>query len=195
MGRLLLETEGSVVGALDASVSLQSLVAKRHYHQTGALRWYEVAISSLASVEAAVAEVPRNGAIGRFVLAIPEQGESMASARELCLKASRAVAGPTTPSSVCRLARGVFPEEARELAALERVRDGSAQLHGDRVARTEVLARIAALRERIDSDVSQAFETATWYHNGTESEPLTRAALNGLASTLADRRYSKRPAA
>ena len=89
--------------------------------------------------------------------------------------------------------RGAFPEEARELAALERVRDDSAQLHGDRVARTEVLARIAALHERIDSDVSRAFETATWYHNAMEIEPLTRAALNGLASTLADRRYSRAP--
>ena len=42
VGQALLETEGSVVGAIDASASLQSLVAKRHYHETGALRWYEV---------------------------------------------------------------------------------------------------------------------------------------------------------
>ena len=192
VGQALLETEGSVVGALDASVSLQSLVAKRHYHQTGALRWYEVAISPLASVEAAVAEVPRNGAIGRFVLAIPEQGESIASARALCLKASRQLVDCDTVIGLSPGAWGI-PGEARELAALERVREDSAQLDGDQVARTEVLARIAALRERIDSDVSRAFETATWYHTGTESEPLTRAALNGLASTLADRRYSSAP--
>ena len=192
VGQALLETEGSVVGAIDASASLQSLVAKRHYHKTGALRWYEVTISPLASVEAAVAEVPRNGAIGRFVLAIPEQGESMASARALCLKASGQLADQDTVIGLSPGAWGI-PGEARELAALERVRDDSAQLHGDRVARTEVLARIAALHERIDSDVSRAFETATWYHNAMEIEPLTRAALNGLASTLADRRYSRAP--
>ena len=178
VGQALLETEGSVVGALDASVSLQSLVAKRHYHETGALRWYEVAISPLASIEAAVAGVPHNGAIGRFVLVIPEQGESIVGARALCRKASGQLSGHDTVIGLSLGAWGI-PEEARELAALERVRDDSAQLHGDRVARTEVLARIAALRERIDGEVSRAFETATWYHNGTESEPLTRAALNG----------------
>ena len=192
VGQALLETEGSVIGALDAAASLQSLVAKRHYHETGALRWYEVAISPLATVEAAVAEVPRNGAIGRFVLAIPEQGESMVSARTLCLKASGQLADHDAVIGLSLGAWGI-PGEARELAALERVRDDSAQLHGDRVARTEVLARIAGLRERLESDVSRAFETATWYHNGMESEPLTRAALNGLASTLADRRYSSAP--
>ena len=122
VGQALLETEGSVVGALDASVSLQSLVAKRHYHKTGALRWYEVAISPLASVEAAVAEVPRNGAIGRFVLAIPEPGESIASARALCFEGVEAVGGLRHRHRALAWRVG-HSREAREHAALERVRE------------------------------------------------------------------------
>ena len=186
------EIEGSGLGAIDTSASLQSLVAKRHYHETGALRWFDVTVSPLADVEAAATGPRRNGAIGQFVLSLPMQTESMASARRLCRKASKQGASRDTVIGLSPGAWGI-PGGAQELAALEQVRDDSAQLHGDRVARTEVLARIAALRERIESDVARAFETATWYHDGTKRAPLTRAALNGFASTLADRRYCSAP--
>ena len=192
VAQTLEEIEGSGLGAIDTSTSLQSLVAKRHYHQTGALRWFDVTVSPLADIEAASAELRRNGAIGRFVLALPMQDESMASAHKLCRKASKRSADRDTVIGLSPGAWGI-PDEARELAALERVRDDSSRLHGDRVARTEVLARIAVLRERIESDVARAFETATWYHDGTKIAPLTRAALNGFASTLADRRYCSAP--
>ena len=192
VAQALQEVEGSGLGAIDTSASLQSLVAKRHYHETGALRWFDVVVSPLADVEAAAADTRRNGAIGRFVLALPMRAESMASAQRLCRKASKRSADRDTVIGLSPGAWGI-PGEAKELAALERVRDDSAQLHGDRVARTEVLARIAALRERIESDVARAFETATWYHDGRKIAPLTRAALNSFASTLADQRYCCAP--
>ena len=186
------EIEGSGLGALDTSASLHALVAKRHYHETGALRWFDVTVSPLAHIEAAATAALRNGAIGRFVLALPMQAKSMARARRLCRKASKQAAERDTVIGLSPGAWGI-PGEAKELAALERVRDDSPQLHGDRVARTEVLARIATLRERIESDVARAFETATWYHDGTKVAPLTRAELNGFASTLAERRYCSAP--
>ena len=192
VARALQEMEGSGLGAIDMSASLQSLVAKRHYHETGALRWYDVTVSPLAHIEAAANAPRRNGAIGRFVLALPMQAEAMTSARRLCRKASKRAADRDTVIGLSPGAWGI-PGETKELAALERVRDDSAQLHGDRVARTEVLARIAALRERIESDVARAFETATWYHDGERIDPLSRADLNGLASTIADRRYFSAP--
>ena len=192
VAQALQEIEGSGLGAIDSSASLYSLVAKRHYHETGALRWFDVTVSPLAHIEAAATAALRNGAIGQFVLALPMQPESMARARRLCRKASIQAAEQDTVIGLSSGAWGI-PGEAKELAALERVRDDSPKLHGDRVARTEVLARIATLRERIESDVARAFEIATWYHNGAKVAPLTRAALNGFASTLADRRYCGAP--
>ena len=58
VAQALQEVEGSGLGAIDTSASLQSLVAKRHYHETGALRWFDVAVSPLADVEAAAADPP-----------------------------------------------------------------------------------------------------------------------------------------
>ena len=73
---------------LEALAGLQPIVAKRHYHETGALRWFDVRIMPLATVEnAASTYAPRNGAIGAFFLAIPTQGESDRQARARCSRA------------------------------------------------------------------------------------------------------------
>ena len=49
-----------------------------------------------------------------------------------------------------------IPGLAVELVALEHVREDHPELQGDRVARTEVLARIGAVRERLESDFARA---------------------------------------
>ena len=57
---------------LEALAGLQPVVAKRHYHETGAFRWFDVRIAPLAGVEeAARAYAPRNGAIGAFFWPYP----------------------------------------------------------------------------------------------------------------------------
>ena len=78
---------------LEALAGLQPIVAKRHYHETGALRWFDVRIMPLATAEnAACTCALRNGAIGAFILAIPTQGESDRQARARCSRAVGAAA-------------------------------------------------------------------------------------------------------
>ena len=74
-----LESIGGVdFDRLEALAGLQPVVAKRHYHETGAFRWFDVRIAPLVAEvqETARAYAPRNGAIGAFFLALPTQGES-----------------------------------------------------------------------------------------------------------------------
>ena len=73
---------------LEALADLQPIVAKRHYHETGALRWFDVRFVPLTGIEEVAASyAPRNGAIGAFFLAIPTQGESDGQARDHCRRA------------------------------------------------------------------------------------------------------------
>ena len=61
---------------LNEIADLQPIVAKRHYHETGALRWFDVAIAPLAEIQANVTRYrPQDGAVGTFLLAVPTQGE------------------------------------------------------------------------------------------------------------------------
>ena len=151
---------------MEALAGLQPIVAKRHYHETGALRWFDVRIVPLAGAEAAVsAYVPRNGAIGAFFLAIPAQGEADEQARARCRAAARAAADwdiavglPQGPWDITAL--------VRELLALEQVRDEAPELQGDRVARRELEGRTSYLQGYLEGELVKAFDSARWFRKG-----------------------------
>ena len=157
------------VGAMG---NVQPIVAKRHYHQSGALRWFDVRVVPLVEVDRIAADYsPRHGAIGSFFLAIPTQGETEITASEICHKAVRQthqwdiVVGLSV--SAWRI-----PYLAAELSTLERVRDDSPDLQHDRVARKEVRARIAAVQGRLEGELGRAFDSATWYRSNADEQPL-----------------------
>ena len=178
---------------LNALAALQPIVAKRHYHQTGSLRWFDVSIIPLAEIERIVAEyAPTHGAMGGFFLAIPIQGETAKEIDNICRRAVNqkmdwdvVVGSPQNVLDITSL--------ARELLALERVRRETPELQGDRVARHEVEARLAALEGQLQENLDRAFTNALWYRRGHGAAPLARSELNGLASDLADVRYSSSP--
>ena len=178
---------------LEALAGLQPIVAKRHYHETGALRWFDVRIMPLATAEnAACTYALRNGAIGAFILAIPTQGESDRQARARC---SRAVGAAADWDITVGLPQGSWDITAliRELLALEQVRDEAPELQGDRVARKEIEARVSYLQGYVESELVKAFDGALWHGNGRKPKQFVRGKLNGLASDLADRRFPESP--
>jgi hypothetical protein len=180
---------------------LQPILAKRHYHATGALRWFDIDIAPLADgAERVRRYVPQGGATGLFLLLITTQGETTAKARKLWEQA--AAAASDVPVAVGWSWDGfTIRELARELLALESVRSDRAELNGDPVARREVNARIARSAAELEERVRQAFLSATWKAS-SDSELDTNltiptqaglAGLNAVASTLADRRYRDSP--
>ena len=178
---------------LNALADLQPIVAKRHYHATGTLRWFDVALMPLAEIEQAAANyAPRHGAIGAFFLAVPTQGEVDEKIEHIC---RRAVERSQDWDIVVGLPQDAWDitSLARELLALEQVSDETPELQGDQVARREVEARIALLQGRLESELDRASNNALWYRKHHRAEPLTRAELNSLASALADARFKKSP--
>ncbi len=195
--RAVEEAKRDLVGTerekLQQLATFRPMVAKRHYHDTGALRWFDVSVASLASLKEKFRTYePQHGAIGCFLLAIPTEGEPAEKAKRLCREASR-IGGPW--DTVVGLAPNSWsiPGLVIELAALEQVSEGHPELQGDRVARTEVAARIGSIRERLDSDLARAYDSATWYRQEERASRMTRSELNLLASRLADRRFSDAP--
>ena len=187
------EAIGTARQALERLASFRPMVAKRHYHATGALRWFDVRVAPLQFLkETATAYEPRHGAIGCFLLAVPTEGESAERAARLCREAARLDSHWDTVVGLSPSAWGI-PSLAAELSALERVSEDHPELQGDRVARTEVVARMGAVRERLESDFARAYDSATWYRKGARASRLTRSELNHLASKLADNRFSQAP--
>ena len=179
--------------ALNSLAGQQPVVAKRHYHETGALRWFDVVVVPLAEVEQAAAEYsPLQGAIGAFFLTIPTNNETEAAAQEICRRSARHGSGCDVVVGISQRAWGI-PALAVELAALERVRDETPELQGDRVARIEVEARISALQGQLESDLARAFDSVSWFHRRARPRPLRFAELNSLASGLASACFESAP--
>lgn len=189
-----LESIGGVdFTAINDLAGLQPIVAKRHYHKTGALRWFDVVVVPLSEVEQAAAEyAPRHGAIGAFFLTIPTHSESEAAASEICRRAAGYGSG-------CDLVVGFslrawrIPALAVELLALQRVREETPELQGDSVARIEVEGRISTFQGRLESELVRVFDSACWFHERITHRTLRFADLNSLASDLADTCFESAP--
>ncbi len=193
VGRVLATMPDVDFARLNEFADLQPIIAKRHYHETGALRWYDVVIAPLADIQASATDFrPRNGAVGTFLLAVCTQGESENVASHI---AQSLVHEVQDWDLVIGLPRGTwsFSSLAHELLAVEQVKEESPQLQGDRIARREVEARIAALRGLMASELSRALDTAYWYSGKLMGEQCNQARRNTLASELATERFCSSP--
>ena len=178
---------------LKSLVGLQPILAKRHYHETGAMRWFDVNIVPVSDiVERAAQYELKGGAIGAFLLAIPTEGESEGHVKDQCKRVSEAseewdvVAGFSKRS-------WVVTSRARELFALNNVNNDHPELQGDPVARREVSARLVALQALLETELQKALDGAKWFRKGCDAETFRQAELNSVASELADRRYAQSP--
>ena len=178
---------------LKSLAGLQPILAKRHYHETGTLRWFDVDIVPLSNlVEFTSRSEPKNGAIGQFLLTIATEGENEERAKELCRRAARHSNAWDTIVGTSSSSQAVVPL-ARELLALEKVSNDHPELAGDPVARREVYARLADMQAILETELHKAFDTALWFHDQYQPTSLRQAELNTMASELADRRFSKCP--
>ena len=178
---------------LSELAGLQPIVAKRHYHKTGAIRWFDMSIAPLREIEEVVAKyTPKNRSVGAFILALPSQGDSPQTVEGIVGQLRRQQRSGVI-LGIPQWTTWTIDSLARELLALEQVRDNSPELRGDRVARMEVESRIADMQGRIESDLLMALAGAKWQGSGIEPQRLDQAQLNGLASDIADSRFDKSP--
>lgn len=179
--------------ALKLLAGLQSILAKRHYHETGALRWFDVNIAAVSDVvDLAANYEPKNGTIGQFLMVIPTQGESENYAAELC---SEAACQSNNWDVVIGLSKRSWAiiTLARELIATEGVHNDRPELAGDFVARREVDARLTVLQGQLEMELRKAFDGALWFRKHHSPTTFQHADLNSLASDLANRRFNKCP--
>jgi hypothetical protein len=184
------QTSSLDLGRLTRLVGLQPVLAKRHYHETGSLRWFQtelVHLSELLSISDRAGE-----AAGRFILAIPTTEEQRSTALADCHAASQRnshqLIAVGLPHNAWRLR-----DLGSELVALEALRPSRPELDGDSVARREIAARIAAVSAELDEELRAGFANADWYVDGQRIELPAGASLSQLASDLTDHRFSKAP--
>lgn len=179
--------------ALQKLGGLQPVLAKRHYHETGALRWFDVEVAPLNSlIERARAYEPHTGTIGEFLLAVPTEGETAEQAEKICREAARESRDWDVVAGLSKRAWAIT-DLAHELLALGEVQEEHPDLAGDPVAQREVQARHTVLQGQLEEEIRRAFDNATWYLKNHKPHQWLHAELNNVASDLAAKRYPLSP--
>ena len=174
---------------------LQPILAKRHYHNTGALRWFDVNVVPLKDLVEHTEKLDSNsGAIGHFLLAIPTEGETEDIAHKLCRKVARHSSDDKGDIlvGISQQSWSLVPM-AREMFALNGISNSHPELAGDPVARREVSARLAATQALVEAELNKAFDSAWWFRKNHSKKRHRQADLNVVASEMADRRYPHTP--
>lgn len=190
VAQTLAASPGVEYESLTQLLSIPPVVAKRHYHKTGSMRWMDLLLCSIEQAEKISAGFhPHKGEFGTFILALPTRGMSPTVAHQRAQACAKKRPWPVMvgiPSNHARI-----NELSAELAALEQVKDRQ-ELQGDTVARREVHARLAATRADLEDQLQTAVQLAKWY-DGTELVVEPGSKLSPVASQLADEIFSASP--
>lgn len=192
MAQALANSPGVNYARLSQLMGLHPVVAKRHYHVTGTMRWMEMALCSIEQTEKLAAQYqPQKGEFGIFILALPIRGMSLQDAHlraQACAKLKPWPVIVGVPQNHFRIS-----ELSAELIALEQVKERH-ELAGDQVARREVNARLAATHSSLEEQLQVAISMTQW-HDGESQVVAIGSQLSPLASKLADDLFKFSPRA
>ena len=169
------------------------VIAKRHYHKTGALRWFDVDLVPSNTMTNFIAEYrPSHGSMGIFLIPIPTEQGVAAKLKQLCQATAEASSEEDIIVGYSSDASRVV-ELAREVLALAQIQQERPELAGDSVARRELLARFAEAQDQLELVLGRILDNAIWYHRGSQEKTYSSAGLSSLASDIADKRFFHSP--
>ena len=176
-------------------VQMRPIIAKKHYHETGTLRWFKVEIVSTEKVHDSARNFrPTDGMAGTFFLVVPtENNYDTKTITALCREASEAVV------SVYPVAVGFSPDYknvndlGKELSALHDIKRNNPELEGDSVARREIEARITIVKEQLQTILKTSLNETRWFTGGSQRQERTTSSLSVFASSLARETFPHAP--
>ncbi len=194
--RAAVERDQGLAGFLTRQVPAQPRVARRHYSQTGTLRYYDAAYCDLADLQRdlfAGVLSGAGGADGRLLYCLPRDAGEREAMRDLLGSA----AGDTPVLAALPHDVADLRERCHELLCLRWVAENTPELESDRTARRELDARLAVaerdLRAHLDALFSPANPGCAWLCRGHAVALATARQLNDRLSQACDDVYPATP--
>jgi hypothetical protein len=184
----------AISGKLIAELTdLNPVIAKRHYHATGTMRWFAKTILPAADLRAYLASYsPAIGSVGTFVLCVPD---AQVSDRQFETSIQNISISNTENSLILGVSKNGLSvtDLSHELAAAERVFTTRTELEGDSVARRELASRISSLRGALQEELGDAFRSAIWFQRGQKLNDHHDLTLSGIASSISENLFHSTP--
>ena len=169
------------------------MIARRHLFLTGSLRYFEVRFVDGESLDKdlvpLLADGPVLGGDGLILLIVTTSQETRARLSKSLTEARLFESLQPEYPVVAALPAGTtyLAELASELSALERIENSTPALRADPVARKELGARIAEVRQLLDQEVARVYSAdnaeCEWY---TPKGPLSCKSSRDLMGALSE---------
>ncbi|MCY3827384.1 MAG: AAA family ATPase, partial [Candidatus Dadabacteria bacterium] len=176
-------------------VQMRPAIAKKHYHETGTLRWFKVEIvSAEKACNLAKNFHPTDGTAGAFFLVVPtENNYSRENIRTICKEASKSAVSGYPVAVGFSSSYELINDLGKELSALHDIKRNNPELEGDSVARLEIEARITVVKERLQTILKTSLNKTRWFVGGSRKQVRTTSSLSVFASNLADKTFPYAP--
>ena len=176
---------------LNQIASFKPVVAKRHYHKTGAMRWMDVHLLQAEDIQTKK-EINETNAFGEFLIIVPkDKREFDLVSKKVKKHNSQTKAFPQIISVADNYNQ--LLDLSKELLALEWIKKNSPSLAGDKIARREVESRHSLVSNLLTGLLDQTLNKTTWYKNSEEIGCLTDRQMSSTASDLADNIFDETP--
>ncbi|MBP6862207.1 MAG: hypothetical protein KBC57_07605 [Neisseriaceae bacterium] len=177
---------------LNSVAQFKPVVAKKHYHQTGAMRWMDVQLVP-ANLFNKLGQGFKSGqAFGEFLILMPRNEDELAMAQTFV--ASDAALCRDHPRIIGVAAEYVrLMDYAREMLALEWLKKNSAKLGGDQIARKEIESRHHVVASLLSNLLESTLSDVIWFRDGVESGLMSERQRAAYCSVLADEVFEHSP--
>lgn len=194
--RQSVERDQSLPTFLSRQLPPQPLIARRHYFQTGTLRYFEAVYCGRSDLQTDLFSSALGGAgdaDGRVLYCLPrDPGDRKAMREQITSAGGDVPVVAALPTDVLDLR-----ELCHELVCLRWVSEHTPELETDRTARRELSARLAIAEQNLRTHLEWVFSPAnpgcTWFCRGAEVKLASARQLNDTLSHACDEVYHATP--
>ena len=189
------DTKAALATDLTRYMPTRPLVARRHLHETGTLRYFAVRYTDFENFDADLNE-PLEDADGLILYALPSNEQEVtqliekASNIDIAIRKEVLIAIPHTI--------GFLSDAVTQLISLDWIADKTPELQSDAVARRELSKRLAEVEREVSKRLTDIFsannkETCYWYYKGQQADIDSQRMRNAHLSKICDAVYHKTP--
>lgn len=164
---------------ISSIANLRPVLAKRHYHETGSMRWFDVKIGLSDDLENVFKAPLSKGASGcMFVILDINQKANISQIQKQIKELPHPV--------IFTLAEQTedIIEYGTELQTYKWILDHKVELSGDKVARNEINERISNLRHIVENTITDSIHNVSWHTQSKTFHEITQRGLNSLLSDI-----------
>ena len=171
--------------------NFKPIIAKRHYHKFGCMRWFDVLLTPTENCQLFLEnQKAHSSAVGFFNIFLPRTGNEEKQARAI-IRQSAEYAFPTF-MTIAKSTQFIN-EYLKELLALEWIQKNKSELHGDSIARREIESRRNLVISLLEVQLNEILMSSEWYENGRPLGTIKQSELSSWASSACDHIFSKTP--